>query len=166
MKYALIDNDGELHVKDGTYVEPRAEVGPDGWDQVRLPQTQDYPELAGWVNGDGHRMGLPRNIKGGLILTGLGAAIMPYAGPVVLTGWNPHGEPTEVCGLDDLTVSVIEEIHLDAGRALNGEQGLGYPAARAIAEEMRTAPTPGITIHSLGDFPDFEDIVRSMGGGS
>lgn len=154
MKYALIDNDGELHIKEGSYQEARAEVGSEGWDQVRLARTEGYAAWAGWVNGDGHRLGLPRNIVGGLVLTGMGAAIMPYAGPIVLTGWNPHGMPNEVCGLDDLQADVIREIHDDARRALAGEHGLGFPGARAIAEEMRTAPTPTITIRTInvGDF--------------
>lgn len=152
--YVLIDNDGDLHVKDGTYQQARAEVGPPGWDCVRLPSNEGHPDWAAFVNDDGHRLGLPRNIVGGLVLTGMGAAIMPYAGPVVLTGWNPHGMPNEVCGLDDLQADVIREIHDDARRALAGEHGLGFPAARAIADEMRTAPTPTITIRtvSIGDF--------------
>jgi hypothetical protein len=154
VRYALIDNEGELSVGDGTYEQVRAEVGPEGWDYVRLPETDGYPMWSGWVNGDGHRLGLPRNILGGLVLTGMGATVMPYAGPVVLTGWNPHGVPNEACGLDGLQTAVIRDIHNDARRALAGETGLGYPAARAIAQEMRTAPTPTITIRtiSIGDF--------------
>jgi hypothetical protein len=62
--------------------------------------------------------------------------------------------PTEVCGLDGLQIAVIREIHDDARRALAGEHGLGFPGARAIAEEMRTAPTPTLTIRTvdIGDF--------------
>lgn len=156
MRYALIGNDGELHVKDGSYQEARAEVGPEGWAQVRLARTHGYAAWSGWVNDVGHQLPdrCPRNIIGGLVLTGMGAATKPYAGPVVLTGWNPHGMPNEVCGLDDLQADVIREIHDDARRALAGEHGLGFPGARAIAEEMRTAPTPTVTIRTIniGDF--------------
>lgn len=152
MRYILIGNDGELFVGDGTYQQARAEVGPDGWDHVRLPQNEGHPDWAGFVNGDGHKIGLPRNIVGGLVLTGMGAAIMPYAGPVVLTGWNEHGQPNEVCGLDDLQVNVIKDVHDDSRRALAGEHGRGYETARGIAEQMRTAPTPTLTIMSGAEF--------------
>lgn len=160
MRYALIDNDGELHVKDGSYEQARAEVGPEGWDRVRLPQTEGYSEWTGWVNDDGHRLKLPRNIVGGLVLTGLGAALMPYAGPVVLTGWDLHGQSTEVHGLDDLQVRAITALHCDACRAMAGTSEPWAADARRLAEGMRTAPAPGLTIRNIGDF------FLSMGGGA
>jgi len=152
MIYILIDNEGDLHVKDGTYEQARAEVGQPGWDRVRLPSNPGHPDWAGWVNDDGHRLGLPRNITGGLVLTAMGAAIMPYAGPVVFTGWRLHGQPNEVCGLDDIQVAVITDTHDDARRALAGEDGWGFPAARAIAEQMRSAPAPTLTIRPIEEF--------------
>ena len=153
MRYVVIADDGELHVKDGTYRQARAEVGPPGWDRIRLqPPDGDVCDWAGWINGDGHVLGLPRNLVGGLILIGLGAPIQPYPGPVVITGWDPHGQPNEVAGLHDLQIEAIRQVHEAARQALDGDPEPWAQDARNVAEAMRTAPTPTITIRTLDEF--------------
>ncbi|RBQ21543.1 hypothetical protein DP939_02205 [Spongiactinospora rosea] len=147
MMYALIDNDGELNIKHGAW---RTEVGPEGPGRVRLQPDPDGHEWAGWVNDDGHRLGLPRNIVGGLILNALGAPPSPYPGPVVITGWGPLPH-TEVRGLSAFEADAVREIHDHARRALAGEAASWADDARAIAEYMRTTPTPGLTVLAGAD---------------
>jgi hypothetical protein len=158
-RHVLIDNDGEFHVTIGDW---RAALGEPGPAQVRIPRTGDYPMMSGWVNDIGHQLGLPRNICGGLVLTGMGAAVMPYAGPVVFTGWTPHGQPTEVCDLTNLQIAVLSDTYEDARRALAGDDGLGFPDARRIAEQMRTAPAPTVTV----EFGDVAHLLDQMRGRS
>lgn len=157
IRYALIDSDGELHVKDGSYQEARAEVGPEGWDRVRLlPPPGHARDWAGWINDDGHRLGLPRNIIGGLVLNGLGATVLPYPGPVVITGWEYPGQPTEVTSLCVHQERAIREIHAEARRALDGAAAGGWADdARAIAEWMRTAPVPTLIVRRVEDVLGF-----------
>ncbi|MFG3439881.1 hypothetical protein ACGF0J_21760 [Nonomuraea sp. NPDC047897] len=152
MRYALIDNDDELHIKDGDW---RAELGPEGPAQVRLPSFGAIPVWSGWVNDDGHRLGLPRNLVGGLVLTGLGASVWPYAGPIAITGWDLHGLPTEVCDLDDDQITTIRDCHTDARAAMAGAPGLRFRRAREVAEKMRTAPTPSLTIMSGAELLEY-----------
>ncbi|MGR6922640.1 hypothetical protein ACU635_51015 [[Actinomadura] parvosata] len=148
-RYVLIDTDGELHVKIGGW---RADLGQPGPARVTIPALGALPEWAGFVNDDGHRIGLPRNLVGGLVLTGLGAGVMPYAGPIVITGWDPHGMPIEVCDLTNPQITTIADCHTDARAALAGEPGPLYDAGRRLAEQMRTAPTPTVQILSADEF--------------
>jgi hypothetical protein len=157
MKYALIDNDGELHIKDGEY---RAEVGPEGPAAVNIPPMTwaPVPWFRGWVNDCGLVPGFeetyPRNLIGGLVLISMGAGAQPYAGPVVITGWDlrGHGDGPETRDLGDDQIAMIREIHADARRAMAGEAGESLDSARAVAEWMRSAPAPGINIISGADF--------------
>jgi hypothetical protein len=148
MRYVLIDNDGELHVKTGNW---RADVNSRPG-RVTLPTLGARGGWAGWVDDDSHPLGLPLNMVGGLVLTGVGAAVMPYAGPVVITGWDVHGQPSEVCGLDDDQIREIRDCHYDARAALDGQSGLLYDNAREVAEQMRTAPTPTVQVLSADEF--------------
>jgi hypothetical protein len=148
-RHILIDNDGELHVTIGDW---KAAVRPHAPGRVAIPTLGALGEWAGWVNDDSHPLGLPRNLVGGLVLTGLGAAVMPYAGPVIITGWTTHGTPTEVCDLTEAQIATILDCHTDARAALAGEPGQLYDNARQVAEQMRTAPTPTITLLSGDEF--------------
>ncbi|MDX3109705.1 hypothetical protein [Nonomuraea angiospora] len=148
-RHVIIDNDGELHVTIGDW---KAAFRPHAPGRVTIPTLGALGEWAGWVNDDCHPLGLPRNLVGGLVLTGLGAAVMPYAGPVVITGRDPHGMPTEVCDLTPSQITTIEDCHVDARAAMAGQPGPLYDRAREVAEMMRTAPTPTVTILSADEF--------------
>ncbi|MEV8635191.1 hypothetical protein AB0395_26390 [Streptosporangium sp. NPDC051023] len=152
MRYALITTDGELHVKDANWPGIRAEVGPEGPAGVALPPVMPIaaPWFRGWVNDVGHTRPevYPRNVIGSLVLIGLGAATWPYAGPVVITGWdpNPYTDGPETRGLDDVQAEVIDAIHQDAADALAGKAGEVFEIARTVAEWVRTCPTPALTV--------------------
>ena len=148
-RHVIIDNDGEFHVAIGDW---RAEFKPHAPGRVTVPTLGALGQWAGWVNDDSHPLGLPRNLVGGLVLTGLGAGVMPYAGPVIITGWDPHGIPIEVCDLTDAQITTILDCHTDARAAMAGEPGPLYERGREVAELMRTAPTPTVQVLSADEF--------------
>jgi hypothetical protein len=112
VKYIKIDESGTLAEGDAdNYTTALDEVGPEGWNLIQLA-----PNLAAWVNDCG--LILPekyrRNPIGGLTIIALGASHIPYAGPIVLTGWDrsatARDEPEGV-GLTPLQVAVICAVH-------------------------------------------------------
>lgn len=147
MRYALIDNDGELHIKNADWSTIRTEVGPEGPAQVRIAPILTPAQFRGWVNDCGHLFPdrYPRNIVGSLVLMMLGAAEQPYAGPVVLTGWDPP-PGIEMCDLTDHQIQGLRGVYQDVRAALAGESGEGFDAIREVAEWVRTCPTPTMTI--------------------
>lgn len=155
MRYALITADGRLHIKDADWPAIRAEVGPEGPAGVVIPPIAPIPNpwFRGWVNDCGHARPevYSRNAIGSLVLIGLGAAVQPYTGPVVITGWdpNPYAEGPETRGLDDVQAALIGWIHQDAIGALDGKPGAEFESARAVAEWVRTCPAPTLTISSF-----------------
>lgn len=116
----------------------------DWWDMVRLPSG-----LMGWVDGDGHLKALPRNVVGSILLMALGAGQMPYAGPVVITGWHPV---TEISELDVDGERVVRAVHARVCGALAGAvDGDGFAdAVRETAADVLDAPTPAMRVVPLG----------------
>lgn len=158
MRYALIDNDGELHVKDGGWLDIRAEVGPEGPVSVRIAPILTPAMFRGWVNDVGLFFPdrYPRNIVGSLVLMMLGAAEQPYAGPVVITGWDPP-PGAEMVDLTDDQVQGIRGVHQDVRAALAGDTEETFDAIREVADWVRTTPAPTLTISTLplgGDHHD------------
>lgn len=141
--YALISPEGDLSIG-GLAVDMRELVGPQGPVQARLVEG-----LAGWVNDDGYAAGLTRNVVGALVLAGFHAALWPYPGPVVITGWHPY---SEVVPLNRRQVAALTIAHADARRAAGLDDSPPIaPAtvmadARELAELLRTMPTPGMTV--------------------
>lgn len=136
-------------------------VGPEGWDRVRLHPSW---RMTGFVNDVGHRMPdrYPRNVVGSVLLCTFGAGQQPYAGPVVITGWDEQATARgglEVCSLQDLQVQELTLFLSDVRRALgmqggppSGRGGPGWAAiAREFAEYARSAPTPTMTVLSAED---------------
>jgi hypothetical protein len=122
MDYLIITEGGGMQCNSATdYTLALSHVGPEGWNRVQL--TRD---LAAWVNDCGHV--LPdkyrRNPIGSLILLALGAPRMPYAGPIVITGWDgtatARGE-VEVVGLTPLQLGMLYAIDDMITDARNGE---------------------------------------------
>ncbi|MET7949252.1 hypothetical protein [Micromonospora sp. NPDC005324] len=144
---------GYLRVNvDGTLTEYTAEptsdlirqaIG-DWWDMVHLPNG-----LMGWVDGDGHPKGLPRNVVGSILLMALGAAQMPYAGPVVISGWHPT---REITGLEVTREQVVRAVYARVCGALAGVVDTdGFAdAVRETARELQAAPTPALRVVPLG----------------
>lgn len=169
MKYVLIDNDGELHVKNGSYDEIRELFQPEGSSGVRLP-SDSTGGFRGLVNDvsmlDPERF--PRNIVGSLTLISLYASHQPYAGPIVITGFvTPVYSDPEHVSLDDDQVRLIRSIHADIRAALAGEgppnpseyTKATWEAYRAtvvlMAEQLRDMPTRGVQILTGNDAAAF-----------
>lgn len=151
MKYAIIAPGGELTHHDGE-LDWDSVIGPEGWARVRL-----HPSLAvtGFVNDVGHLFPekYPRNVVGSCVLLALGAHAQPYAGPVVMTGWDPRN--TELGRVEIVPLpnpEFLTELHRDIqaaldGRPVTGQHPLWADAIRETAEMVRTADTPTITFH-------------------
>ncbi|MFJ1581601.1 hypothetical protein [Streptomyces sp. NPDC088182] len=153
MTYALIAT-GELAFVEGK-PDFEALLGPEGHARVRL-----HPSfaMAGWVNDCGlmRPERYPRAVVGSCVLAAYGAAIQPYAGAVVITGWDAsntaRGLP-EICSLPIPEASLMS-VHADVRRALAASQTQDLSPSwavqiREIAEYVRTAPTPGLTITAV-----------------
>lgn len=153
MRYAIIATDGNLTHHDGE-LDWDAVIGHEGKARVRLPGLA----VTGWVNDVGLRFPkrYPRNITGSCLLAALGAAVQPYAGPVVFTGWNPDNTPLGLLEIESLPqpVETLDTVHGAVLKALAGgtprEMSPSWAESmREIAEHVRTAPTPGLTIRAV-----------------
>lgn len=149
MSYIVVDVDGQMHVRDTqpTLDAIRREVGEPGFDQIRLRVPG-----RGFVNDVGHVQGLPRNVVGSVLLLVCGAAELPYAGPVVVTGWDRHAWESEVLPLRPDVLDALRDLHTDIRHALDGDQAAGTECrwctpewqaeVRRAAIWMTAAPTP------------------------
>lgn len=167
IRYLLVDEEGQLHEKQADdYRTALADVGPEGWDMVRLDeatyQMRGFVNDSGLVNPETYR----RNVVGSVMLFGLGANRQPYAGPIVLTGWHQY---EEICSLQDWQV---EGARLTNGsvRAALGISAAGwspdsrYPRlyeklaierVRQAAREVVEAATPEIRMLTDDEAMDF-----------
>jgi hypothetical protein len=151
--YGVVGNDGQMiRIETGDWRSP---IGPPGVDRVALhPVTR----ASGWVNESGHHQPEthPRNLVGSILLYLLGAPCLPYAGPVVITGWDPP-PGCEVIPLVDsastgVTASYLTEIVTSIPRVLGLEPGpVGRTPSFAndvlyAAEIVTTAPTPRLVV--------------------
>ncbi|MFI5973599.1 hypothetical protein [Streptomyces sp. NPDC051452] len=153
MRYALITSDGELTDHDDQ-PDWDALVGTEGKARVHLPRLA----VTGWVSDDGLRFPdqYPRNVVGSCVLITLGARLQPYAGPIVLTGWDPtctaRGLP-EICSMPRPT-DFLDTVHGAVLKAINGQTPRDFSPSwaeqtREVAEHVRTAPSPRLTIRSV-----------------
>ncbi|MFJ4551024.1 hypothetical protein ACIP4X_17655 [Streptomyces sp. NPDC088817] len=150
MRYAVITVDGELTQHDGELDWP-AVIGVER--KARVPLRLGIA-ASGWVNSVGllYPAKYPRNVIGSCVLIALGARVQPYAGPVVLTGWNPRSLP-EICSLPK-PVDFLDTVHGDVVKALAGQTPRELSPSwaeqmREIADHVRTAPTPGFTVRTV-----------------
>ncbi|WP_137991213.1 hypothetical protein [Streptomyces vilmorinianum] len=152
MKYAVIDATfGGIALRDG---EPDWDtlVGPEGRSHVRL-----HPSLmsAGWANDCGHLFPetYARNIVGSCLLVAMGASAQPYAGPIVITGW------------DYLAVLTARWDDFTAGAEISSLQ-LPEDALLGMHRRVRAAISGAAEPHSLEErdwireMRDFADFVR------
>ncbi|WP_426568164.1 hypothetical protein [Streptomyces canus] len=153
MRYAIISPDGDLSRHDGE-LDWRTAIGPEGKARVHLPDLA----ITGWVNDVGllYPKRYPRNIVGSCLLAALGARPQPYAGPVVLTGWNPGNTALGLLEIEPLPQPVehLDFVHGAVQKALTGQTPRDFSPSwaesmREIAEHARTAPTSGITITTV-----------------
>ncbi|MEU7174691.1 MULTISPECIES: DUF3846 domain-containing protein [Micromonospora] len=150
MTYLVIDPDGALHVRDRppTLDAINAEVGDGGTDRVPLGVN-----ARGFVNDVGHLAGLPRNVVGSLLLMCCGAAHQPYAGPVVVVGWDRHAwDGVEIRSLPPEVLEALRGLHTDIRTVVDGGvprnrcDPLWVAQVREAAAFVAVADTPTITI--------------------
>ena len=152
MDYLLIDQDSELHHRSADdYTTALDDCGPEGWNRIQL--TRD---LAAFVNDASLIMPkYHRNVTGGLVLMALGAHRMPYAGPIVLTGWDgaaTHQDRAEVTGLTPMQVGLVHVVYdmVTASRPPTGSPRRCYASeswspleiATSADEYYAITPTP------------------------
>lgn len=158
IRYMLIDTDGvgSFGAEPDRYTTSWIDglVGPEGWD--RVPLSRNW-RMSAFVNDCGHRIGLPRNIVGSALLCTFGAGQQPYAGPIVITGWDESAtrrDQLEICTLQDPHVDELTKCLADVRRVLGLEAGPlsgrspgGWAdEVRRFAEDMRTVPAPQLTV--------------------
>jgi hypothetical protein len=173
--FIVVDTDGQLHVRDATATSRAvtAEVGPEGWALVHLRSALGmFNGLMGWANDCGHLFPekYPRNVVGSCLLVTMGASGQPYAGPIVVTGWDADSDGPEIRDLTEAQTQLVTGVHGDVQRALAGWGTVGMLAGpmadewaqsmRDLAEQVRTAPTPTMTF--LAD-EDAIEHLRRMG---
>jgi hypothetical protein len=174
----VIDEDGQLRQRTAPrYDVALRDVGPEGWDRVRLHTAAALvgPEnvvLAAFLNDCGLVMPekYGRNVVGTCVLASFSAGIQPYAGPIVLTGWDPfpYGDDVEIRSLTDDLIAAIRLVHGDVRRVLGLDPGSPsappqwQEAIRDVAEVVRTGPTPAITVLHDDDVLAF--LTRMRGG--
>ncbi|MFJ8153879.1 hypothetical protein [Streptomyces sp. NPDC094468] len=153
MRYAVIAAEGDLSHHDDT-IDWDTVIGPEGKTRVNLPGLA----VAGWVNDVGllFPARYPRNVVGSCVLAMLGAPIRPYAGPIVFTGWNPANTPLGLLEIEPLPqpVAHLDVLHGSILKAVAGQNPRDFSPSwaeqiREIADHVRTAPTPGITIRKV-----------------
>lgn len=158
MRYLVCDTDGQLHDRtvDGYYrTVLTGEVGPEGFESVRVRHGMH----AGWMAGVVNEIGLldpdryPRNVIGSCLLVALGASAQPYAGPVVITGWDDHAD-SEFCDLTDELAVAVTQVHRDIRIVLGLESGPTSDHAlprwqvniAEFAGWVESSPTPEVQI--------------------
>ncbi|MFE6362911.1 hypothetical protein ACFVP3_23295 [Streptomyces sp. NPDC057806] len=152
MRYSVISPEGELTHHDG-HLDWNRVIGVEGKARVFLPGLA----VAGWVNDIGllDPKRFPRNIIGSCVLAALRARVQPYAGPIVLTGWNPDNTGRGLTEIESLPKpEFLDTVHGDVVKALAGHTPRELSPSwaesmREIAEEVRTGPVPGITIRPV-----------------
>jgi hypothetical protein len=152
LRYLVIEEDGSVHDRSAPdWWAALDDVGPEGWNRVQL--TRD---LAAFINDCG--LILPkygRNPVGGALLHCLGAQPIPYAGPIVLAGWDQlrtYEDESEVVSLTDLQVAAVGLLANWVASIVTGStvvSGAGVDAVQAAAEIVRTGSVPGFTVTSL-----------------
>lgn len=180
-QYFVVDTDGAYGVQKSAsreqflFTDVDAVVGVGGHSRVRL--GRDFM-MAGYVNDCGLVSKLERNVVGGVLLAVLGAARQPYAGPVVLAGWDPGaavlGE-MEVQSLMAVQINAVRSIvsdirivlGMDAGRPVHDDP-VWAADVRTFAEYIRTGEAPVMRVvsgddavaHMLGVLREREGVSR------
>lgn len=175
MRYFVCDVDGALYLRTvsgvGWLAQIEQEVGPEGFATVRIRSGPYVGQLAGYVNDCG--LVLPdkyaRNAVGTCLLASLGASVQPYAGPVVITGWDDSSwDEIEIRDVSDALIPVVEQVHadirialgLDVGRDVLGDHRSEWAATmRQLATWAADAPVPAMQI-----ITDLNDIRAHLRG--
>jgi hypothetical protein len=133
-----------LHDRD---LDMRAELGEEGPARVRL--RRDFAAAA-WVNDMGHLRPetYPRNVFGSCVLATLGAAPVPYAGPVLITGWDPVDEIVDVDAerMEHVIDTVRLALAIDPDPTGVVHDSPWAKRLRKHADKVRVAPAPTMRV--------------------
>lgn len=149
-------------------------VGPEGKARIRLDR---HHGMAGWVNDCGHLAPdkYPRNVVGSCLLACLGAGRQPYAGNVLITGWDHAAtmrDEIEVVALDEAKAHELSEIVAAIRQILGYDpddpQGFDIAPSWANAIEdfaafVTAAPAPHLTV--INEPAEVLTVLRQMAGG-
>lgn len=143
-QYFLVETDGTVSICESgsreqfLYEDRDLAVGVGGATRVRVAPGW---MMTGYVNDCGLIRQLPRNVVGGVLLGVLGAGQQPYAGPVVVCGWDDRatymGE-LEVQSLTPLLTETLERIVADIRIVLGIDRGTPSRDDPAWAADVRT----------------------------
>jgi hypothetical protein len=150
LRYLLINTDGDLSDRAATgnpLTIVDREVGEPGHAPVRLPS---WAELGAYVNDCGHVLTppLPINVPGSCLLASLGAPPLPYAGPVVITGWDDCTAGIEIVSLGEAQVAYLANRYRNVLAAVRGENPADgvdpgwHQSIAAYANMVRAAKRP------------------------
>lgn len=134
-------------------------VGPSGWARVHVDSVYS---MTGWVGDCSLVDGSPRNPVGSCVLATLGASQQPYAGPIVVTGYDNDSvwggpeslHPWQVETLEGIVAAVQTALgyhHETATPPPSGFTERWVDAIREYADLVRTSETPKIMIVDVGE---------------
>ncbi|MFJ2004730.1 hypothetical protein [Streptomyces chartreusis] len=148
MSYLVITPNGDLNPRLGEVNWP-AVIGPEGRQRVPL---RPGLAVAAYVNDCGLRFPqkYPLNVVGSVLLAALDADMQPYAGAIVLVGWNAANTAlgrTEIVPLNLMRAELIADVHADVRRALAGDPPRDMSPSwaeqmREVAEHVQSAVVP------------------------
>lgn len=157
MTFVVIDEDGRfgITINNADRDAVNGAVGPEGFDLVRM---YDEPAMYAYVNDSG--LLLParyrRNPVGACVIALCGARQGIYAGPIVITGWDEDGQPTEMCDLNVDQVEHLSRLHRTVLKGLRGEIRRVGPAPaeelRAYARHVEYGTPPGVEIVAMSEW--------------
>jgi len=142
-QYLVVETDGTASVCESgsreqfLYTDVDTVVGVGGAGRVRLYHGW---MMTGYVNDCGLVRQLPRNVVGGVLLGVLGAGQQPYAGPVVVCGWDTRATymgQLEVQGLTPPFVEALERIVAGIRIVLGIDEGTPSRDDPAWAADVR-----------------------------
>lgn len=163
-QYFVVDTDGAYGIRESAsreqflFTDVDTVVGVGGAGRVQV--GRDFM-MAGYVNDCGLVAKLERNVVGGVLLAVLGAAKQPYAGPVVLVGWDPGatvlGElevqsllPVQIDAVWAIVSDIRIVLGMDAGRPVHDDP-VWAANVREVAEHIRTGEAPVMRVVSGDD---------------
>ncbi len=143
MTFVVIRADRSLVVDDQppTLDLVEAIVGPEGWAPIRL--AREYGVI-GWMNehaliataGDGSPA-YPRNPVASCVLVTMRGPQQPYAGDVVLTGYDYGSDGGWPEDLPHNSLQAVQDIHAAVRRVLDGQAAGVTWARRSWPREIR-----------------------------
>jgi len=158
-QYLVVETDGTVSARESAsreqflHTDADSVVGVGGIGRVKLNPGW---MMTGYVNDCGLVFDLPRNVVGGCLLGVLGAAQQPYAGPVVVCGWDDRATYLGELEVESLTPALLDTLRVlvaDIRVILGMDEGtpsrddpVWWAYLRAAAGYIRDAQAPVIGV--------------------